>query len=205
LILFLLRIGVNKVAFFHLNIHAIFKSIVFIGFGFAILSSYHSQDNRIISYLFINPTIKILFYFSTLCLSGLPFLSGFFSKDFILEAVMTSQNGIFQILIFLGFLGIRIYYGFKLMGLVRIRGPISYSTLRYFGMFRLIISIIVILILVNVHVGLVISFSIIVFDFKYLVYLIIILFFIIRVYKFSNVIFLNSIISVVLKDNIIVL
>jgi len=179
--------------------------MVFIGFGFAMLSSYHRQDNRIISYLFINPTIKILFYFSCLCLSGLPFLSGFFSKDFIIEAVITQQNGIFQIVIFLRFLGIRIYYGFKLIGLVRVSSPVSYSTLSYFGILSLLMRMVVIIVLVNIHIGLIISFSIIVFDFKYLIYYIILLFFLVRVYKFTIIIYFNPIISVVLKDNMYIL
>jgi len=118
LMLFLLRLGMNKVAFFHLNIHAMFKSIIFIGFGFAMLSSFHSQDRRIISYLFINPFVKIIFFFSGLCLSGLPFLRGFYSKDFIIDAIISAEGGVVQCFIFLLFLGMSVYYGFKLMILI---------------------------------------------------------------------------------------
>jgi len=129
LILFILRLGMNKVAFFHLNIHAMFKSIVFIGFGFAMLSSFHSQDRRIISYLFINPFIKILFFFSGLCLSGLPFLSGFYSKDFIIDSIMSVEGGIVQGMVFIIFLGIRVYYGFKLIVLIRSNDVLRYRML----------------------------------------------------------------------------
>jgi len=74
-----------KIVYFHLNIHAIFKSLIFMCFGFLILSSYHSQDKRLVRIINLNPLIKIIYYFSCLCLGGLPFLSAFFSKDLIIE------------------------------------------------------------------------------------------------------------------------
>jgi len=85
LIIYLIRFQLFKVVYFHLNVHAMFKSLIFICFGFVILSSYHSQDKRLVVLLNINPLIKIVYYFSCLCLAGLPFLSAFFSKDFIVE------------------------------------------------------------------------------------------------------------------------
>ena len=85
LIIFILRLELFKITYLHLNIHAIFKSLMFICFGFVILSSYHRQDKRLVTLLFLNPIIKIIYNFSCLCLIGLPFLRGFFSKDFIIE------------------------------------------------------------------------------------------------------------------------
>jgi len=85
LIIYLLRFKLYKIVYFHLNVHAMFKSLIFICFGFVMLSSFHSQDKRLVSLVNINPLIKIVYYFSCLCLAGLPFLSGFFSKDFIIE------------------------------------------------------------------------------------------------------------------------
>jgi len=78
LIIYLLSFKLYKIVYFHLNIHAIFKSLIFMCFGFVILSSFHGQDKRLVSFLFMNPLIKIVFYFSCLCLGGLPFLRGFF-------------------------------------------------------------------------------------------------------------------------------
>jgi len=78
LIIYLLRFKLYKVVYFHLNIHAIFKSLIFMCFGFVILISYHRQDKRLISLIRLNPLIKIVYYFSCLCLAGLPFLSAFF-------------------------------------------------------------------------------------------------------------------------------
>jgi len=197
--------GLNKVAFFHLNIHAIFKSILFIGFGFAMLSSYHRQDNRIISYLFINPVIKILFFFSAFCLSGLPFLTGFFSKDFIIEALMSSENGVLESLLFLIFLGMRVYYGLKLVVLIRTNSVLRYRIIRTFGLISLLFSVLTIILLINIHITIVMTFRVMVFDFKYLVYFVILIFAIFRIYKFSRIIFYNIFFSIIWKDNIVVL
>jgi len=193
LILFILRLGINKVAFFHLNIHAIFKSMIFIGFGFAMLSSFHSQDRRIISYLFINPFVKILFFFSGLCLSGLPFLSGFYSKDFIIDAVIRVEGGVIQRGLFIIFLSIRVYYGFKLIVLIRRNDVLGYSILSRVGLVSLLLRIILILVIVNMHVGMVVGVNYRVFEFKYFVYLLILGYIIVSWLKFNRLIFINNV------------
>jgi len=91
LIIYLLSFKLFKITYFHLNIHAIFKSLIFMCFGFLILSSYHAQDKRLISLNRLNPLIKVVYYFSCLCLRGLPFLRGFFSKDLIIEKIIESR------------------------------------------------------------------------------------------------------------------
>jgi len=95
LIIYLLRFRLYKVVYFHLNVHAMFKSLIFICFGFVILSSFHSQDKRIVSLLNLNPLIKIIYYLSCLCLAGLPFLRGFFSKDIIIEKFIEFRREFF--------------------------------------------------------------------------------------------------------------
>ena len=102
LILFLLRLQLYKVTYFHLNVHAMFKSLMFICFGFTILHSYHAQDKRLVSYISLSPLIKIIYYFACFCLIGLPFLRGFFSKDnrnfggneeyFFIDNIFESEN-----------------------------------------------------------------------------------------------------------------
>ena len=117
-----------KIAYFHLNIHAIFKSLIFICFGFVILSSYHSQDKRLVSVLYLNPLIKIIYYFSCLCLAGLPFLRAFFSKDF--DNWKNNRSvGVKWVYVFLliFFLGVRIYYSLKLLQL----GQVNFSHLLF--------------------------------------------------------------------------
>jgi len=117
LIIYLIRFKLYKVVYFHLNIHAIFKSLIFICFGFLILVSYHAQDKRLATYYFINPFIKRVYYFSCICLAGLPFLRGFFSKDLIIEKIMETTLEISFLVILLLFLRISIYYSIKLLNL----------------------------------------------------------------------------------------
>jgi NADH-ubiquinone oxidoreductase chain 5 len=118
LIIFMLRMKLYKVVYFHLNIHAMFKSTIFMCFGFVILVSFHAQDKRLVSLNNLNPMIKVLYYFSALCLIGLPFLRGFFSKDLIIEKVIESNSELRIVVLLLIFLGVRIFYGIKLLSLV---------------------------------------------------------------------------------------
>jgi NADH:ubiquinone oxidoreductase subunit 5 (subunit L)/multisubunit Na+/H+ antiporter MnhA subunit len=134
LMIYLLRFKLFKLVYFHLNIHAMFKSLIFICFGFVILSSYHGQDKRLIVLLSLNPVIKIIYYFSCLCLIGLPFLSGFFSKDFIIEKIIESRIERFFVILLLVFLRIRVYYRMKLLGLIRFIFSYSLVEKRWIGL-----------------------------------------------------------------------
>jgi NADH-quinone oxidoreductase subunit L len=115
LIIYILSFKLFKIVYFHLNIHAIFKSLIFICFGFVILASYHRQDKRLVSYNGLNPVIKIIYYFSCLCLAGLPFIRGFFSKDLIIEKMIEFSIEISYVILLLLFLRLRIYYSIKLL------------------------------------------------------------------------------------------
>jgi len=170
LIIYLLRFKLYKIVYFHLNIHAIFKSLIFMCFGFAILSSFHSQDKRLVSFFFLNPVIKIIFYFSCMCLAGLPFLSGFFSKDFIIEKIIEFRGEVFYIFILLLFLGIRIYYRLKLLSLRGCLFTLILIEKRFVGLFRVLFIRFVIILVVNCYIRLVFSFSLELVQFKISVY-----------------------------------
>jgi len=170
LIIYLLRFKLYKIVYFHLNIHAIFKSLIFMCFGFVILSSFHSQDKRLVSFFFLNPVIKIIFYFSCMCLAGLPFLSGFFSKDFIIEKIIEFRGEVFYIFILLLFLGIRIYYRLKLLSLRGCLFTLILIEKRFVGLFRVLFIRFVIILVVNCYIRLVFSFSLELVQFKISVY-----------------------------------
>jgi len=175
--MYLLSFKLFKIVYFHLNIHAIFKSLIFMCFGFVILSSFHAQDKRLVTLLNLNPLIKILYYFSCLCLAGLPFLSGFFSKDLIIEKFMESRLEISFIIILLLFLRIRIYYRVKLIKLTNILFSYRMIEKRFLGIFRVIVITGVIISIINVYISLVFSVSLEFFSFKVSVYLLIVVFF----------------------------
>ena len=177
LIIYLLRFKLYKVVYFHLNIHAIFKSLIFICFGFVILVSYHRQDKRLISLVRLNPLIKIVYYFSCLCLAGLPFLRAFFSKDLIIEKLIELRVEIRFIFILLLFLRMRIYYSYKLFSLKEFIFSFSLIEKNYLGIMRVVIIRLVIILVINMYLSLVFSLRLEFLSFKLRIYLLIRLFF----------------------------
>lgn len=186
LIIYLLSFQLYKVVYFHLNIHAIFKSLIFICFGFVILASYHSQDKRLVSLINLNPLIKIIYYFSCICLAGLPFLRGFFSKDLIIEKIIENSLEFSFLFLLLLFLSIRIYYSFKLIILTHV--IFTYVTIEknYIGLFRVFIITIVIIFFINVFITLVFRLSLELFSFKIFIYLLVLLFILLRIFSNLN-------------------
>lgn len=99
LIIIILRFGFRNLAFYHLLTHAVFKSILFMGAGIIIHLIKNNQDIRLIGGLleFIPFTI-IRFQLSLFSLCGFPFISGFYSKDLIIEIIYI---GNFNLIIFI--------------------------------------------------------------------------------------------------------
>lgn len=176
LIMFLIRIGLIKISYFHLNIHAIFKSLIFMCFGFTMLYSFHAQDRRLVSFFFLNPVIKIAYNFACFSLIGLPFLTGFFSKDFIIEKSIEFSVEMRNIFILLIFLSIRIYYSFKLLSLYKIRYSLIIIEFSTVGMFSVLLIVIFRVILINLFIYLVFRVSLELVEFKFFIYLLMLIF-----------------------------
>lgn len=84
----IISLGLNQpnLAFFHLLTHALFKAVLFISAGNIIHSTGNSQDIRLLGNIRQNmPFRAATFNAANLSLCGLPFLSGFYSKDLIVE------------------------------------------------------------------------------------------------------------------------
>lgn len=183
LILFLIREGLFKIAFFHLNVHAIFKSMIFMCFGYVILVSNHSQDYRLISFFNLIPVIKFSYMYACLCLIGLPFLSAFFSKDFILEKWLEWTREFSFFFLLLCFIGVRVYYSLKLLCLKDHFYVWSMKESFSLGGLRVFIIMTVRLVFINVLVSYVFSISLELVSLKFMIYLIILLYLVI---KFSS-------------------
>ena len=96
-----------NVAFFHLVTHAFFKALLFLTAGAIIHSMFDEQDIRKFgSSLKYLPLTYICFLIGSLNLIGFPFLSGFFSKDLLLELVYSSFSSIGFFCYLLGVLSI---------------------------------------------------------------------------------------------------
>lgn len=86
LIIITIRIGFSEFSFFHLLTHAMFKSLLFLCAGVFIHSMGDTQDIRLIRGLAVScPATSFYFACASIALCGAPFLSGFYSKDLILE------------------------------------------------------------------------------------------------------------------------
>ncbi len=79
-------VGAYHVAMFHLFTHAFFKALLFLGSGSVIHAFKDEQDIRNMGGIRKKlPYTYALMLIGTLALTGFPFLSGFYSKDAIIE------------------------------------------------------------------------------------------------------------------------
>lgn len=87
-----LGVSAYSAAIFHLMTHAFFKALLFLAAGSVIIGMHHDQDMRHMGGL--RKKMPITWFVSligSLALIGFPFLSGFYSKDSIIEAVHFSD------------------------------------------------------------------------------------------------------------------
>ncbi len=81
-----------SVAVFHLMTHAFFKALLFLAAGSVIIAVHHNQDIRYMGGLKkYMPITWITSLIGSLALIGTPFLSGFYSKETIIEAAKLSH------------------------------------------------------------------------------------------------------------------
>nr|WJJ69854.1 NADH dehydrogenase subunit 5 [Austromenopon atrofulvum] len=114
LIMFSLSKGFLAQGFFHLITHAYFKALLFMVAGALIHSSSDFQDIRKMSIDCQSPVVMKIFISSCMALTGLPFLAGFYSKDFIIDSVSYNVSDMFSfILLMISFL-LTSMYSFRL-------------------------------------------------------------------------------------------
>lgn len=115
LIIRILAIGDYNLAFFHLLTHALFKALLFICAGNIIHNFINCQDIRYIgSVSKFMPLTCIFLNIRNLSLCGLPFLSGFYSKDLIVEFISIQNLNFFIYIIFYISIGLTVCYRIRL-------------------------------------------------------------------------------------------
>ena len=92
---FALGVSAYGAAIFHLFTHAFFKALLFLGSGSVIHAMSDEQDMRKMGGLYkMIPITYIMMVIGTLALTGFPGLSGYFSKDMIIESAYASHSGV---------------------------------------------------------------------------------------------------------------
>nr|ATI10802.1 NADH dehydrogenase subunit 5 [Calvisia medogensis] len=116
LMMSILSCGYTYLAFFHMLTHALFKALLFMCSGVIIHSFKDCQDIRYMGNMFFHmPLTCICFVISSLCLCGMPFLSGFYSKDLILEIYSMSNVNLFCYFLFYFSTGLTVMYSIRLI------------------------------------------------------------------------------------------
>nr|AHN95693.1 NADH dehydrogenase subunit 5 [Trigonotylus caelestialium] len=127
LMMMILFLGYPMLAFFHLLSHAFFKALLFLCAGLIIHNMNNSQDIRDMGYVInMMPYSSSCFIVSSFSLCGLPFLSGFYSKDLILEMFSMSNMNFFYYLFFMLSIMFTVSYSFRLMNYLFCLGSGNY-------------------------------------------------------------------------------
>jgi len=113
-----LGVSAYSAAIFHLMTHAFFKALLFLAAGSVIIALHHQQDMRHMGGLRKQmPITWITAWVGTLALIGFPFMSGFYSKDSIIEAVAASSRFGSDVAYWSVLLGVLVtsFYSFRLL------------------------------------------------------------------------------------------
>nr|AOY34920.1 NADH dehydrogenase subunit 5 [Charonia lampas] len=110
-----LGMGMPYLALFHLYTHALFKALLFLCAGTIIHNSSNTQDIRHMGLISQQAPLTVAcMNIANLSLCGAPFLSGFYSKDLILELSLTNPTSFLMIMLIFLATGMTAAYSFRL-------------------------------------------------------------------------------------------
>ena len=124
IIIFAISLGLYQVAFFHLLSHALFKALLFLCAGILIHGVGRTQDVRYFGGLVKNfPLVSVCINLANFSLCGIPFISGFYSKDLIVELACQDSWGMGILFLMFVCLGLTVLYSVRLSFLAFISTP----------------------------------------------------------------------------------
>nr|YP_009654752.1 NADH dehydrogenase subunit 5 [Caystrus obscurus]QCI09306.1 NADH dehydrogenase subunit 5 [Caystrus obscurus] len=116
LMMSILFLGFMLNCYLHMLIHAFFKALMFLCAGLIIHCMNNSQDIRHMGNMIKTlPFTCSCFCISNLSLCGFPFLSGFYSKDMILENMTYNYYNFYLYLLFFMSIGLTVSYSLRLI------------------------------------------------------------------------------------------
>lgn len=125
IIILTLSLKLTNLAFFHLIVHAIFKSILFLCAGFVIHNLIGNQDIRFLSDFFkFRPLIMRCIIIGIFSLIGFPFIGGFYSKDIIIEFFFLTIKSFIEIVLFIIGIIFTFLYNFRLFFMLLLKGTL---------------------------------------------------------------------------------
>nr|QDI93901.1 NADH dehydrogenase subunit 5 [Tuxedo drakei] len=133
LMMSILFIGFPYLSFFHLLTHAFFKALLFLCAGLIIHVMNNSQDIRDMGFVVkVLPFTSSCFIISSFSLAGMPFLSGFYSKDMIIEFLFMNEYNYMYYFVFLVSVIFTMSYSFRLFNYLMMSGSGNYCFQSYF-------------------------------------------------------------------------
>jgi NADH-ubiquinone oxidoreductase chain 5 len=127
---FIVGLSHYSVSMFHVANHAVFKALLFLSAGCIIHGLNDEQDLRKMGGLLnIFPVSYIMIFIGSSALIGIPFLTGFYSKDCILELAIAKYNYVGNFCYFLGCSAAfcTAFYSFRLLFLTFVNPTNTYK------------------------------------------------------------------------------
>jgi NADH-ubiquinone oxidoreductase chain 5 len=128
---FIVGLSHYSVSLFHVANHAVFKALLFLSAGCIIHGLADEQDLRKMGGLLaLFPVSYIMIFIGSAALIGTPFLTGFYSKDCILEIAVGKFNFVGNFCYFLGCSAAfcTAFYSFRLLFLTFINSPNTFKS-----------------------------------------------------------------------------